>query len=302
MTLTLVHQAAPSREHDGVITGRAGCRLFTRRVPEDGRVAAGESVLLIWTPSAGAFTTGPGPGRDLRSGEYALVTGFQAVGLRPHGADRSARIHALETHRALIGDIVAELRQVSRSRIEIDRFLSGLEARPAVGPQPDWLVGLLADLDHAARLGLRDPDWLRRHARLVWERLVFSRAVHRATPSSGNARPRPSARRRGLEGRLRRVRRLLEEDYHRPLDLAGMAALACVSRYHFLREFHKAYGRTPYQLLLEFRLRAARRLLEESDLPVQEIGARVGFASTDGFYRAFRRRYRHPPSACRTTV
>jgi AraC-like DNA-binding protein len=215
--------------------------------------------LLIWTPSAGEFCPGPAAGRALRCGEYALMTGA-AVSLRPDVADPRGRIHALAVSRRLIGEIVAELRQVSRSRIELDRFLGAIDARPVVAPQPDWLVGLLADLDQAARLGLRDPRW------------------------------------------LHRVRRLLETDYHRPLDLAEMAALACVSRYHFLREFRTAFGQTPYQLLLECRLRAAGALLRAGDLPVQEIGARVGFASTDGFYRAFRRRYRRSPSAYRASI
>jgi AraC-like DNA-binding protein len=165
--------------------------------------------------------------------------------------------------------------------------------------QPDSLVGLLGDLDQAAALGLRDPAWLRRHVKLVWERLIFSRILLRHARRAAAARPRPSPRRAGLEQRLRRVRRLLETDYQRPLDLAEMAAQACVSRYHFLREFRKAFGQTPYQQLIEIRLRAARRLLRSGDLPVQEVSRRVGFSSTDGFYRAFRRRYDRSPSSFR---
>lgn len=290
------------RNPDGVVPGAAGCRLFTRLSPETGPIPGGPSVLLIWTPSAGEFCPGPAASRELRSGEYALMTGEAAVSLRPDVADPRGRIHALAVSRRLIGEIVAELRQVSRSRIELDRFLGAIDARPVVAPQPDWLVGLLADLDQAARLGLRDPRWLHRHVRLVWERLVLTRAVRRVGHATKTARPRPSARRHGLELRLHRVRRLLETDYHRPLDLAEMAALACVSRFHFLREFRRAFGQTPYQLLLECRLRAAGALLRAGDLPVQEIGARVGFASTDGFYRAFRRRYRRSPSAYRASI
>ena len=104
--------------------------------------------------------------------------------------------------------------------------------------------------------------------------------------------------------RLKRVKRLLEDEYHRPLDLAEMAALTCVSRYHFLREFRKAYGRTPYQLLLDIRLTAAQRMLKTGDLPVKEISRQVGLrARTDSIAPsgavivALRRRFAARPEA-----
>jgi hypothetical protein len=99
------------RNPDGGVPRGAGCRLFTRLSPETGPVPVGSAVLLIWTPSAGEFCPGPAPSRELRSGEYALVSGEAAVLLRPDPSDPCGRIHALAASRKLIGEIVAELRQ-----------------------------------------------------------------------------------------------------------------------------------------------------------------------------------------------
>jgi AraC-like DNA-binding protein len=169
-----------------------------------------------------------------------------------------------------------------------------------VAEQPNWLAVLLQDLDKAASLGLQDTGWLLRHVRLVWERLVFSRGV-----LDGKRFPqRPVGPRQGrnhavLAARLNKVRQMLEEHYDRPINLREMAASACVSRFHFLREFRKNYGKTPYQLLLKIRLDAARRMIERESTPINEISRRVGYSSSDGFYRAFRKRFHRSPSECR---
>jgi AraC-like DNA-binding protein len=254
---------------------------------------------LIWTPGAASFQAGDGAARELFDGDYALAGGRVPVRLLPGTERDGGPVYALGMGASVLQRIATELQSVSRARIRLDRLMNDLDRRPSVDRQPGWLATLLADLDQAAVLGMRDPAWLRHHARLIWERLIFSRAVQRPGRLGRPRRPVPSARNSALSQRLRRVRELLESEYHRPLDLTQMASVACVSRYHFLREFRKAYGKTPYQLLIDIRLAAARRMLRSGELPVQEIGRRVGFASADGFYRAFRRRYQRSPSAFR---
>jgi AraC-like DNA-binding protein len=41
----------------------------------------------------------------------------------------------------------------------------------------------------------------------------------------------------GTSARLVRARRLIDERFDQPLNLDSMAAEACFSRYHFLRQF-----------------------------------------------------------------
>lgn len=169
-------------------------------------------------------------------------------------------------------------------------------------PQPNWLRALLNDLDQAASLGLQDTGWLLRHVRLVWERLIFSCSMSDTKRRKRPARAGQSPGRGRLSRRLAKVKQMMEEHYDRSINLDEMAASACVSRYHFLREFRKNFGKTPYQLLLNIRLDAARRMLESETTSVNEISRKVGFSSPDGFYRAFRKRFRRSPSEYRTAA
>ena len=179
----------------------AGCFLVSRRAPGEARVAA--TVVLVWAPGQGSFRVDALAPRDLYPGDYALVGGANAVRLRPAEAAGGQPVHALGMGRERLDEIVRELQSVSRSRIELTHMMKELTHRPLVERQPARLVGLLGDLDRAARLGLHDPAWLLRHARQIWERLIFSRAVRRpARPT----RARPSTRRSGQAQRLRRLR------------------------------------------------------------------------------------------------
>ncbi|HEV2482689.1 MAG TPA: AraC family transcriptional regulator [Puia sp.] len=71
------------------------------------------------------------------------------------------------------------------------------------------------------------------------------------------------------------------------IDLATMAAAACLSKYHFLRLFKQAYGVSPYQYIQELRLTKAMRLLSGTAMPVAEIAAFLGFDNPQSFSRLF---------------
>lgn len=90
-----------------------------------------------------------------------------------------------------------------------------------------------------------------------------------------------------------------EENAHEPLELERLAALACMSKYHFLRSFRRALGITPHQWLLGERLRRAARALRESTTPVARIAADQGFGDLSTFNAAFRRTYGCTPGAFR---
>ncbi len=277
-----------------------GSFLVTRRRTDDPRFAVAESLNLIWAPEGGAIRIGGGHWHKMVASDYAITAPGVLIELTPprHG---DGRINILGVSPAMVRDISEELKTVSRSGL---RGLSSPRLVAATMPtgvaeQPSWLTALLRDLDQAASLGLQDTGWLRRHVRLVWERLVFSRLLDRKRSPRRPARPRTARNYGVLTARLGKVRRMLEEHYDQPINLEEMAASACVSRYHFLREFRKKFGKTPYQPLLKIRLEAARRMIEKESTPINEISRRVGFASPDGFYRAFRKRFSRSPSECR---
>jgi transcriptional regulator GlxA family with amidase domain len=90
-------------------------------------------------------------------------------------------------------------------------------------------------------------------------------------------------------GSLEGTRRWAAERLHEPLDVAAMAEHACVSPRTFARRFREETGTTPLQWLLSQRVQEARRLLEETDLPIDAIAWRSGFGTAASLRDHFRR-------------
>lgn len=88
---------------------------------------------------------------------------------------------------------------------------------------------------------------------------------------------------------LRRARERLDQDYAAPLDLAELAAVARLSKFHFHRMFRLTYGKTPAVYLSERRIERAQDLLRATNLTVTEVCTAVGFSSLGSFTTTFRR-------------
>ena len=81
------------------------------------------------------------------------------------------------------------------------------------------------------------------------------------------------------------------------LDLAALARLARLSKFHFLRVFRRAVGATPHQYLIATRLRRAAARLRQTSESVTSIAFDCGFGdlSTFNARAAFGRRRRSAP-------
>lgn len=77
---------------------------------------------------------------------------------------------------------------------------------------------------------------------------------------------------------------------------ASLAARAMMSERTFARRFSAETGTTPHKWLTRQRVLAARSLLEESDLTVDQVASRVGFNSPVVLRDHFRRTIGVPPS------
>jgi transcriptional regulator GlxA family with amidase domain len=100
-------------------------------------------------------------------------------------------------------------------------------------------------------------------------------------------------------GSLEPTRRWAAEYLDEPLDVAAMARHAGVSPRTFARRFRAETGTTPLQWLLAQRVLEARRLLEATDLSIEEIAWRVGFATAASLREHFRRATATTPTAYR---
>lgn len=113
-----------------------------------------------------------------------------------------------------------------------------------------------------------------------------------AAPST--AAPTPKEQRR-----IGEVLRHIEAHAEEPLDLAGLATRAFMSKYHFLRTFRRVVGVTPYQFLLRVRLRRAALRLCMTSLPVADIALDTGFGDLSTFNSHFRQLFGLSPGAFR---
>jgi AraC family transcriptional activator FtrA len=89
------------------------------------------------------------------------------------------------------------------------------------------------------------------------------------------------------------------EHLDRDLGLAELAATALMSTRNFSRRFREATGTTPIRWLNHQRLARARELLEETDLPVEQIATQTGFGSAVTLRQRFAQALYTSPSAYR---
>ncbi|MER5934798.1 helix-turn-helix domain-containing protein [Streptomyces sp. NPDC002054] len=86
-----------------------------------------------------------------------------------------------------------------------------------------------------------------------------------------------------------------------PLTVDLLAARAGLSARTLTRRFAEQLGTSPGRWLLRRRIDAARALLEETDLPVESVAARVGLASAVNLRRRFHDALGTTPGAYRRT-
>ena len=91
----------------------------------------------------------------------------------------------------------------------------------------------------------------------------------------------------------------LRERFAEPLRVADLAARAGLSPFQLTRRLRALFGLTPAQLLTQTRIEAARRMLQESDVPVAEIALACGYADQSAFTRAFKAVTGAPPARYR---
>ncbi|MDR6292279.1 MULTISPECIES: GlxA family transcriptional regulator [Inquilinus] len=80
------------------------------------------------------------------------------------------------------------------------------------------------------------------------------------------------------------------------LSVPALADRAAMSPRNFARAFLREIGATPAAYVERLRIEAARRRLEETDLPGETVARSCGFGNADGMRRAFLRRIGVAPS------
>lgn len=167
------------------------------------------------------------------------------------------------------------------------RFRFATNMLPALRP----LAGPIVKIEAAAMA--MDPICLEEHS------IGLAETALTVLSDGGRAMGSSPARDRR---RVSEVVRYIEDNADQPLGLNDLASLACMSRYHFLRTFRQVLGITPYQLLLNSRMRRAVIALTTTSADVAAIAFASGFGDLSTFNARFRTVIGMSPQAFRRSV
>ncbi|MCO8270354.1 helix-turn-helix transcriptional regulator [Actinoplanes sp. TRM 88003] len=80
------------------------------------------------------------------------------------------------------------------------------------------------------------------------------------------------------------------------VDLDALAAVAAMSKFHFVRAFRAATGLTPHRYLTTLRMRRAADLLRTTGLSIRQVASACGYQSPSRFAATFRREHGTTPA------
>lgn len=106
---------------------------------------------------------------------------------------------------------------------------------------------------------------------------------------------RPAPARRDID----ELRVFINEHLDEDLSASVLAGRMCLSERHFARVFRQETGTSPAAYVEATRVEAARRLLETTDQPLEQIAAATGVGSVETLHRAFRKQINTTPASYR---
>lgn len=251
----------------------------------------------------------------LRRADTVVVPGYWAIH-EPPPAEATAALRSAARRGARLMSVCTGAFALAAASVLDGRratthwaWAADLAARfPAVEVDPEILfvdegdvltsAGLSAGIDLSLHVVRRD------HGAACADRVArqMVAAPHR---DGGQAQffraPEDDAPTPSTDGSLEPTRAWARERLAEPLSVEAMARHANVSPRTFARRFREETGTTPIQWLLARRVLEARRLLEESDLPVEAVATTAGFGNAASLRDHFRRATATTPTAYRRT-
>jgi AraC family transcriptional regulator len=131
--------------------------------------------------------------------------------------------------------------------------------------------------------------------RMYGEALSTALAVH-LLREYGSAVPGPKRQDGGLpREKLVRAVEYIQDQLHADVTVSDIAQAVGMSPDHFTRLFKKSTGQTPYEYVVEARVRKAKELLTTRKFTISEAAYHVGFADQSHLTRQFKRVFGLPP-------
>ena len=244
-----------------------------------GHPPLGDGCRLDVDPGSRRLTIDPQGHRDrLVAGDAFLMLGGSPFALE---AEDAASLMVVDLE---LADAASQLRAVLPEFITVTGFDALEPAAAALAEN----MGLVDPATCPVRQG--DPLICRMMATTVLLSLIRAWAANGCAPQGW-----PSL---SNDPFLDRVVEAIHEEPGRDWTVERLAGVSAMSRSTFAERFRNAVGRSPADYVTEVRVDAAKRMLD-AGRPVSEISRELGYASDEGFSRAFRRRTGMTPSSWR---
>jgi AraC family transcriptional regulator len=95
--------------------------------------------------------------------------------------------------------------------------------------------------------------------------------------------------------KLVRAVEYIQDQLDTELTVSGIAKAVYMSPYHFTRLFKESTGQSPYQYVVDARVRKAKELLTTGKFTISEAAHHVGFVDQSHLTRHFKRVFGLPP-------
>jgi AraC-like DNA-binding protein len=159
----------------------------------------------------------------------------------------------------------------------------GLNDMPVtrITPRRDWIREMAAWL-HADRDASSPAARAQRDALL---QVILSECLRNTGPED--------------QPMVTRVRQHIRSHIAEPLSLERLAGVCELSKFHFLRKYRAATGRSPMEDVRAIRAEYARELILSTSLPLKEIAPKAGLGDEYSLSRMFRKLFRTTPGQYR---
>jgi AraC-like DNA-binding protein len=298
---------------------RATGRRFAALVRDRITAACGVAVTVgISRPLAGAARAEAATAEAVSALDHKLVSGGDAVyDLAEVRAARAARAGAgpLPVPERVEERLARCIRRgdatgaVATLRSWIDRVSAVDGVTPDV--LREWLAAeVLYALEVAGQRRLSDgsTDWIAACSRLPLNEVVEMYDIHdrsylvlwleQLLPRIVASHTAPSPARHVLAV----VERYIQDHYADDLRLVTVSEAVFVSPYYISHLFQRELGTTFLKYLTAVRMRHGRRLLSDTDLPVEVVAEQVGYQAPKRFRELFKRTFQVTPSEYRRQV
>nr|WP_275691005.1 AraC family transcriptional regulator [Paenibacillus aceris] len=228
---------------------------------------------------------------------YPLHAGTLTV-IQPGVIHRPFHIRDKDFHRYVLSineTYMEGLHDICRTTdLSISRLLKAMHPESChyflTVPQLDQLQKLLADLEQT--LQEKKPYFELNVLRCMTEFFLLLLGLEGGAANSGSPRSED-------EQLIGDVLSYLIAHYQDELHVDDLLEHFPVSRSRLFNLFKETTGSTIKQFLSDYRLNKAKRLLVETDLPVTEVAADVGFGDISHFFHVFKKGTSHTPKQYR---